>query len=330
MPNVIKNICRQWQGRRIFVMGHSPADFDTLASAALAAAVLCRGGVCAEPVFPDIRPPDDDVPLAVMRRHGIDPAEWVRASNIDGSSVPILLVDCHTSCIAGDVCAVIDHHPTAEPPPVPAELYANVAASSCTLMIYRMARECGIEPTDAEERLAVRSVYMDTQSLLSPKFDPADRQWLGEMIKKHSLDEAELRRQGICLADTSRPISELAVGGLKYYTLAGVGCASSHLQAEAISDELIAECVSFLEARRLREGVAVWVFYAAEPLCGRSVVVYITANGTVRREYDRFLSRAKDIIPDLELRLSKCTFVNDVRPKKQEKSNEFSQTLLQS
>ncbi len=304
MPNVIKNICRQWQGRRIFVMGHSPADFDTLAAAALAAAVLCRGGALAEPVFPDIHPPDDDVPLTVMRRHGIDPTEWVRASKIDGSGARILLVDCHTACIAGDVCAVIDHHPTAEPPTVPAELYRNASASSCTLMIYRMAQDCGIETTDAEELLAVRSVYMDTQSLLSPKFDPADRPWLDEMIKKHSLDEAELRRQGICLADTSRPIAELAMGGLKYYTPAGVGCASSHLQAEGISDELLDGCVSFLEAERLREGVAVWIFYAAEPLSGRSVVVYITAGGTVRREYDRFLSRARDIIPDLELRLS--------------------------
>lgn len=304
MPNVLRNISELFGGKRIYAMGHSPADFDTLASAWLASVALCRLGVDATPVFPDILQPDDDIPSDVMRLYGIDTAMWVRASQIDGIGAHILLVDCHTSCIAGDICGIIDHHPTAEMPSVPADFCENGNASSCTLKVYRMALSSGILMSDKHECLAVRSVYMDTQSLLSPKFDPADRPWLCEMIKKHSLDEGDLMRRGICLANISRPVSELAVCGLKYYTLAGVPCASSHLQAEAIPEELTARCVEYLEQRRIQDGISVWVFYAAEPLSGHSVVVYITNSGTVRREYDRFLSRSKDIIPDLELRLS--------------------------
>lgn len=304
MPNVLKKISELRGVGRVYVMGHSPADFDTLAAAWLAATALCRAGVDAVPVLPDIMPLDDDIPAEVMLLHGVDTASWVRASQVADMGAHFLLVDCHTLCIAGEICGIIDHHPTNEIPSVPAELYENSHASSCTLKIYRMAIDCGIAMSAEDECLAVRSVFMDTQSLLSPKFVPADRAWIEDMIKKHSLDETDLMRRGICLADISRPVSELAAGGLKYYTLAGVRCASSHLQAEAIPEELIAECVACLAQRREREGVGVWVFYAAEPLLGRSVVVYITKDGTVRREYDRFLSRAKDIIPDLELRLS--------------------------
>lgn len=82
------------------------------------------------------------------------------------------------------------------------------------------------------------------------------------MIKKHSLDEDELRRRGLCFADLSRPPEELAADGLKYYAIAGKRCASTHIQAENIPEDLIDKAVRHLaERRRNRRRRYLGVFY---------------------------------------------------------------------
>lgn len=287
----------------LYVTGHAPYDFDSLASAYLVGRWLSRVGCHALPVLPDTVAVSDSIPGDVMRLHGVDVTCWTRAAQLDVGDGAVVLVDCHTSCIPGSIAAVIDHHPTSGTLPVSEKFCFNRTASSCALAAYRLALADGIEATDDEEILVVRSVYMDTQSLLSAKFDPADRPWLDEMIKKHSLDEDELRRRGLCFADLSRPPEELAADGLKYYAIAGKRCASTHIQAENIPEDLIDKAVRHLAERRRNEGVDIWVFFIAEPLSGRSRVIELSDSGVVERRYDRFLSRSKDIIPDLERRL---------------------------
>ncbi len=292
----------------IYVLGHERADFDSLASSYLISRWLCRMGVKAQSVLPDTAGEPDEISLEVMRLHGIDPCLWLRAGELNAAGgagkAGIFLADCHDSCLLGTVAAIIDHHPTSKPLGVAEELCFNRTASSCALAAARLAAADGVRLTDDEEILTVRSVYMDTQSLLSAKFEASDRVWLEGMIKKHSLDEADLRRRGLCLADLSRPVSELALGGLKYYELAGRRCASSHIQAENIPEELLREAAEYLEARRRAEGVCVWILFAAEPLAGRSRVIELRDGGREERTYPRFLSRSKDIIPELERRLS--------------------------
>ncbi len=287
----------------IYVMGHERADFDTLASAYLVSRWLSRLGCRAQPVLPDTAPPQDKIPREVMLLHGVDIDEWTCATELSAGAGGLFLVDCHTPCICLPVAAVIDHHPTSVPMAAPLEFYFNEAASSCALAAYRMAKAEGIAVTDAEEILTVRSVYMDTQSLLSAKFDPSDMPWLDAMIKKHRLDPEELRWRGLCFADLSLPPEKLAVGGLKFYTIAGKRCASSHIQAEKIPDAVVDSAVGYLERHRAECGVDIWILFVAEPLTGRSRVIELSDGGVTDRRYDRFLSRSKDIIPELERRL---------------------------
>lgn len=296
--------CDSYRNKKVYVMGHERADFDTLVSAYLVSRWLSRCGVDAEPVMPDTAPAPDDIPQSVMLWHGVDVSGWTRATSLGADSGVLFLVDCHTPCIPLSVAAVIDHHPTAEPIPVPEEFCVDRAASSCALLAYRIAKADGIDITDDEEILTVRSVYMDTQSLLSAKFDPADKPWLEAMIKKHRLDAGDLQRRGLCFADFSRRPEELALDWLKYYTIAGKKCASSHIQAENIPDAIIDGAVRFLTDRRRAEGIDIWIFFVAEPLAGKSRVIELSDSGVSERRYERFLSRSKDIIPELERRLS--------------------------
>ncbi len=300
---LFKDLRKSFCGKTLYVVGHAPADFDTLASAYLVSGWLENVGILSEPLFPDVAMMPDRHPIDAMALHGIDVNEWRRASDAALLPSPWVLTDTHTPCIEHPVAAVIDHHPTGEAMPAPAELCFNAAASSCALAAYRLALADGVDISDDDEKLVVRSVYMDTQALLSPKFDTNDRAWLDVMIKKHSLDEGELKRRGLCLADLSLPTEVLAEGWTKHYLLAGKKCASSHLQSENIPEDLIFDAVRHLEGRRVDEGIDIWVFSVAEPLEGRSIVIEISDNGVHRREFNRFLSRSKDIIPDLERRL---------------------------
>lgn len=304
---IFSELKNKYSGRRLYVVGHEGADFDSLASAYLVSRWLSRLGMDSVPVLPDTADAPDAIPRKVMLLHGVDTDKWLRATTLDVAGGAVILVDCHVSCIEGEVAAVIDHHPTAEPLPATQELCFNMTASSCALAAYRLALADGVAVTDDEEILVVRSVYMDTQSLLSAKFDPADKPLLQGMIKKHLIDEDDLRRRGLCFADLSRPVQELAAGGLKYYTLAGRRCASSHIQAENIPKELINDATEYLEKIRREEGIYVWILFVAEPLSGRSRVIELRDDGRYERVYDRFLSRSKDIIPDLERRLSQGT-----------------------
>lgn len=296
--------CDSHGKEKIYVTGHAGADFDSLAAAYLVSRWLGRRGCSAVPVYPDTAEEQDSIPRDVMRLHGVDVDEWQRASRLASGDGKLFLVDCHTPCVKLPVAAVIDHHPTSEPIAAPAEFCIDRAASSCALLAYRLAAEEGIAVTDDEEILTVRSVYMDTQSLLSAKFDPSDLPWLESMIKKHGLDRDELTRRGLCFADLTLPVEKLALGGSKYYTISGRRCASSHIQAENIPDELISDAVRYLEGYRRRAGVDIWILFIAEPLSGRSRVIELSEKGVSDKSYDRFLSRSKDIIPELERRLS--------------------------
>ena len=157
---IFSELKNKYSGRRLYVVGHEGADFDSLASAYLVSRWLSRLGMDSVPVLPDTADAPDAIPRKVMLLHGVDTDKWLRATTLDVAGGAVILVDCHVSCIEGEVVAVIDHHPTAEPLPATQELCFNMTASSCALAAYRLALADGVAVTDDEEILVVRSVYM--------------------------------------------------------------------------------------------------------------------------------------------------------------------------
>ena len=285
--------------RPLFVLGHDTPDADTV----LATGIFCRAarqaGIDARPVSTGI--PDRES-CAVVRKCGVETTAWPAAESLRPGDL-LFLVDCRETPHPGTVVGCVDHHPTDA---VPSYAVAVIErASSAALMIYRQAVREGIALPDDCELIALRSVYADTESLLSPKFLPSDRPFIDRTIAKYGLSEEELIRDGLCFSDLTLPPERLAVGGLKYHTLTDANgtshpAASSHIEAEGVTDELIGRCLDVLADLRVREGKELWVLIVVEPLSHRSRVWELTDSGVGMTAFDRFISRSVDVLPALE------------------------------
>ncbi|MCQ2354453.1 MAG: DHH family phosphoesterase [Clostridia bacterium] len=288
-----------YQGVPIYVLGHASPDTDTVLATELFCRFARRAGIDARPVRTGEIGKKE---RGVFCEHGIKYDKWVTETSADDL---VFLVDCHTSDHAGKVIGCIDHHPTKEPVPESMrELYINGRGSSASLTVLRQAKDEGITITADDEITALISVFMDTQSMISPKFVSSDSEWVDRIIGKYGLDRTELVRLGFCFSDLTLPPEVLAFGGLKYHNIGGHRCASSHIEAENIPEELAKKCAQIADSRRRKEKLELWLLIVVEPLLPSTVIYEIGDGGTKVTKYDRMLSRSVDIIPRLEEKIS--------------------------
>lgn len=296
---VFEALRRRCAGKKLFVLGHDRPDADTV----LATELFCRFARRAGIVACAVRTGTPDAESArVISRCCVDTSAWTAAEET-GAEDLLFLVDCHETPHNGFVTGCIDHHPTQTEKRW--EIHVNGRASSAALTVLRIAREEELPVQRDDEIIAVRSVYADTQSLISPKFVPSDRPYLDEVIEKYALDRDELVRDGMCLTDLSRPTGELAAGGLKYHAFRDAGgrthrVASSHIEAENVTEEIVDRCLAVLSRRREEEQLEEWVLIVVDPIAGRSRIYSITARGVEVSRFDRFISRSVDVLPALE------------------------------
>ncbi len=278
-------------GKRLVVTGHDMPDADSILSAALMQKLLAKFDVCASIQFatePDGVTLRDMSTLGVMG--GILFAPFSKADRL-------LLVDHHVSPYEG-VFACVDHHTT---PPTPQLDYSLVLkASSCGKILYDMMLSCDVAD-DESERLAIFSVYLDTQSCRSPKFDGADRPWLEEGITRLHIDRAEITKMGFVLIDPTENAETLALYGYKHYEFNGRQGASSCIQIDVTLEETwqskIAEILDCLKNLMQKQGVFIWAFVVNKPEIARSDIYFLRASGCEAVRLDRLASRSRDVVP---------------------------------
>ena len=287
------NICRREAERtRVVVTGHDNPDADSVISAVMMKRLLAAGGVPSVIAFPT---PPDNVTLRDMKTLCVWNDAFVRPF-ADGEV--LLLVDHHKTFYKNEVLGCVDHHTT---PPEPDFEFCYVAkASSCGKMIYDMMCACGVA-TELDERLALYSVYLDTQSCKSSKFKKWDAEWIAACIEKYGLDAGELEKMGYCLNSPDEPADVVAMYAYKRYEFGGAVCASTAIQidvADGAWDGVIAQALRYLSDVTLREGYRAWAFVVNKPEISRSDIYWIYPDGRVERlELDRLASRSRDVIP---------------------------------
>ena len=281
-------------GFKIAVTGHDMPDCDSIISAVMLREILSRLGVESSVKFgtrPDPLTERDTRKLGILEDIGFDGFE---------ENDVLLLVDHHQSFYNKSVLACVDHHTT---PPEPDFAFNLVQkASSCGKMIFDMA--CAIGASDDDmERLAIYSVYLDTQSTLAPKFVKDDLPWLKDGIARLGLDEKELTRAGFCLNSLSEEASNLAMYGYKRYEFGGrFGC-STYVQVDPEEigwDEKIGEILEFLKGKRAAAGAGLWIFLVNMPTVVRSDLYFISESGIEKVGLDRLASRSRDVVPHMK------------------------------
>ncbi len=279
-------------GYNIAVTGHDLPDADSIISAVMMKRALGKFGIPCEIKF-GTHP--DNVTLRDMQRLGI-----MQGISFDGFDERdrLLLVDHHKSFYDAPTFACVDHHTT--PPEPECEVSIVVSASSCGRVIFDMMDVCGLSDEELE-RLAIYSVYLDTQSCQSPKFKRSDTDWLEQGIEKYGIDREELTRMGYALCDADEDIEVLAMYAFKKYSFGKRPSFSTCIQIDACEplwDGIIAKIVEYLSARLDKEGGAIWAFVVNKPMEVRSDIYFIDCLGGVEKVgLDRLASRSRDVIP---------------------------------
>ena len=294
MTEKLVSVCRGviGNGYSIAVTGHDLPDADSIISAVMMKMALEKFGISSKIKF-GTHP--DRVTLRDMERLSL-----LGDVSFDGfdEGDRLLLVDHHKSFYTIPVFACVDHHTTLPEPE--GEVAIVVPASSCGRVIVDMGEACRV--ADAElEKLAIYSVYLDTQSCQSPKFQKSDVEWLDSGIRRYGIDKDELTRMGYVLCDADEEISVLSTYGFKKYSFGAMPAFSSCIQIDAddkVWDGVILKIIEHLSARLGEEGGSVWAFVINKPIEARSDIYFIDRLGGVEKvALDRLASRSRDVIP---------------------------------
>ena len=280
-------------GGRIVVTGHDLPDNDSIISSVMLRYLLGKAGVESTIKF-GTRP--DNVTLRDATE--LDLLGGIFFDGFAGDD-RLVLVDHHVCFYDNHVIACVDHHTT--PPEANFDLNLVVKASSCGRVVYDMALSAGLDD-DYLERLGITSVYLDTQSCKSPKFNQGDLPWLADGVERLMLDEKRLIKMGFCICDIADGAKVLSGYGLKRYPfgekLGASTCVQIDIEKEDEWNTVIDEIVKILVGRMNDEGVFLWAFVVNKPEIARSDIYFIRPDGSVKIErLDRVASRSRDVIP---------------------------------
>ena len=288
------SICKKAisDGKVIVVTGHDLPDADSIISAVMMRMLLQKFNIESRIKF-GTRP--DNVTLRDMKKLGI--INEISFDGFDDNDI-LLLVDHHKSFYPTPTLACVDHHTT--PPEAECDVAIVVSASSCGRVIFDMADACSV--ADGElERLAIFSVYLDTQSCRSPKFKKTDIPWLEKGMDKYAIDRDEITRMGYVLCDSWEDVEILAMYGYKKYSFGERPSFSTGIQidtSEPLWDGIIEKINTYLAKKLEKENGVLWAFVVNMPIETRSDIYFIDRSGNVNKVgLDRLASRSRDVIP---------------------------------
>lgn len=278
---------------KIIVTGHDMPDCDSIISAVMLRELLARLGVETEMKFAT-RP--DGVTERICRDLGV-----LDGVNFDGfeEQDKLVLVDHHVTFYKNEVVACVDHHTTLPEPDFALNLVQR--ASSCGRIIYDMALAAGVSD-DWMEKMAIYSVYLDTQSCLAPKFEKSDLPWLADGIARLAIDEKDLVKKGFCLNSLDESADVLGMYAYKRYEFDGKVGASTCIQIDPDEigwSEKIDEIIGFLKKKMLIDGARLWVFVVNKPSKVQSDLYFIRENAVEAVALDRLASRSRDVVPHM-------------------------------
>ena len=291
----LADLCRgaEKDGFSVIVTGHDMPDCDSIISAVMLRELLSRLGVKTAVKFGTR--PDGVTERLVSELGALDGVSFDGFEPCD----KLILADHHVTFYENEVIACIDHHTTPPEPDFALNLVRK--ASSCGRIVFDMAVACGVSD-DLMEKMAIYSVYLDTQSTLAPKFVKTDLPWLFEGIARLGLDEKELTKKGFCLNSLEERAEVLAMYAYKRYELGGKVGASTCIQIDYTEvgwEEKIGEIVAFLKLKMASDGVFLWAFVVNMPEKVRSDLYFIRESGVEVVRLDRLASRSRDVVPHM-------------------------------
>lgn len=303
MTRTLLSLCEKKlsEKKHIIITGHDCPDSDSLISSYLMKCLLCRAGIEATVRF--ATQPD---------RVSAENAKWlcfydeIEFGNYSSDDA-ILIVDHHKSHFDSefDVFGCVDHHTT---PPLPEYEYNFVEyASSCGKIIYDMMCTVGFDNGESE-KLALYSVYLDTQSCKSSKFNSEDSEWVENTLEKYNIDRAHIEKMGYCYNDfRNSTVSELALCGFKKYKFFGYtgisACIQSAPEDIGTAEQMLRDIFKYLALYMKENDIFMCAYVLNVPEKKHSDIYFVTPGKDEENfifkkvSLDRLASRSRDVVP---------------------------------
>lgn len=278
------------------IIGHENPDVDSIVSGVLLEKYLKRKGYLAQFIISDQKIEEET--LIICEKYGLFPREYQGYLPKDNTQ-KYILVDHHEREVPGKVVGVIDHHPTYQK--FSCSYYRNEKASSTASMIVK-GRE---QEFDKEEIvLAIVATLVDTVSFHSSKTLQEDISWVKRMAKEYQLSYSSLYQEGLCLTDI-KSLDTFLYHGLKEYQFKEEKVASSSVLLLHPEDYQVDYPDIFLKIQNYmkQEKLYLFVLLIHDMTKFQSSAYYIEAELIQKREFNHFVSRGSEIIPELEKRI---------------------------
>ena len=283
---------------KITILGHENPDIDSILSGYILASFLRYKKYDAEYVIPD-KDIDEDI-KPILKYCGIDLTNF---SNSISSRSKLILVDHHKTNFNNDIIAVIDHHPTISS--LNCAHYINKPASSTTKHIYDIILK--EDPKYISRRVAelvLIGMAVDTCSFRSSKSLSGDKEWFSNMCEKYSLNKEKIIEFGDSITDVS-DINKASLNGCKCFNYSNKLVGTSYTQTYGLDDNARNSILNILKEKINNDEFHMWIFMDVNFKNNTSVVYEIFKDKIDIKRYDFIVSRALNIMPEIELRLSK-------------------------
>lgn len=278
------------------ILGHQNPDVDSIVSGYLLEKYLNNHGYCSKFIIPDLK--IDNENLIICRNYGLNPSDYQGVLPRDEDQ-KYILVDHFERDVPGVVSGVIDHHPTNQE--FSYSYYRNEKASSTASMIVKGKED---EFTKDEICLAVLATMVDTVSFHSSKTLPEDVTWVKEMVHRYQLPYSQLYQEGLCLTNVCDS-SDFLNHGLKVYQFGDKRIASSSVLLLHPDDykEMYPSVFSLLQNYVSNKELEMFALIIHDMTSFCSSVYYVDATEVRKKEFDHFISRGSEVIPELEKKL---------------------------
>lgn len=215
----------------------------------------------------------------------------------------LFCLDCFTLYnYESQIIGCIDHHPTNLKNNY--LVYDNGNYSSTTKRIFDLFVENNSRFKENYKEFSIQtlySIYIDTNSLKSSKFNRLDNEWINRIIKLYSLNEKQLIEEGFCFSDLSLSTKELILNGYKkYYLPNNKSAIISYLILKEISQKLISNLLYEMQEYKKENKVDYFwmILYEIEK---NSTILLIVKKSSIKiKKYNYILSRSLDVYPLLE------------------------------
>lgn len=279
---------------KIIILGHENPDVDSIISGYILEKILKKKGYDVEFIIPEKKIEKDSLDICI--RNGLNPTKYFKNINFNDRNKEYILVDHNERELAGNIIAIIDHHPTTKK--IKLKNYYNKKISSTALYI----AISNLEYLDEFDlKLVILATFVDTASFNSTKSRKKDKEWIIDLCKKYNWNYEDFYKEGLCLT-LLKDIESSSLNGLKKYNLHNKKIECSYIQIEEIKNykEEILNIINFLKLRIKKINLDAFVFIVHDMKCFKTKYYLITNEEVSEREYQRYTSRGNTIIPEIE------------------------------